>query len=139
MKILLILFISIVSLTGKAQIDYKLSFNKTTQVVTIKLTNMFNEVVYLSPKIDGSTTATYFTIKYKDINGKILKTISDYASIKRTDFLTSKQTKDYHFNLHRSKVEGVHSIEANVHIEVWNNKYITIFKKDISEEFLLKE
>lgn len=139
MKILLILFISIVSLTGKAQIDYKLSFNKTTQVVTIKLTNMFNEVVYLSPKIDGSTTATYFTIKYKDINGKILKTISDYASIKRTDFLTSKQTKDYHFNLHRSKVEGVHSIKANVHIEVWNNKYITIFKKDISEEFLLKE
>lgn len=141
MRTLLVIILSVISLAGNAQITHEISFDKKSQVVHLTLTNLFDEIVFLSPRphFGDSPNACYFVIKCKDANGGVTDTIRSYISTKTLDYLEPKQSGKYKLPLRTLlqvyKIDGIRSIDAGVHIEAADTKWRTLFKKDVSQEF----
>lgn len=73
MRTLLIALSLFFSLVSQAQIAYKLSYDKQTKIVNLNLTNQFDELAIIEPRMDDVPgSGTYYKINYKDIEGKIL-------------------------------------------------------------------
>ena len=102
MRTLLLTLSLFLSLVSQAQIAYKLSYDKQTKIVNLNLTNQFDELAIIAP---GS--GTYYKINYKDIEGKILSSSSNYVFKMRSNeiFIESKKNKDYKINL-REQFKG---------------------------------
>ena len=81
---------------------YKLSYDKQTKIVNLNLTNQFDELAIIEPRMDDAPgSGTYYKINYKDIEGKILSSSTNYVFKMRSNeiFIESKKNKDYKINL----------------------------------------
>ena len=74
----------------------------------MNLTNQFDELAIIEPRMDDAPgSGTYYKINYKDIEGKILSSSSNYVFKMRSNeiFIGSKKNKDYKINL-REQFKG---------------------------------
>ena len=137
MRTLLIALSLFFSLVSQAQIAYKLSYDKQTKIVNLNLTNQFDELAIIEPRMDDAPgSGTY----YKDIEGKILSSSTNYVFKMRSNeiFIESKKNKDYKINLCEqfkgNTVNDIYTVEIEIHIQA-RFKGFTEFKHTVNEEY----
>ena len=94
MRTLLLTLSLFLSLVSQAQIAYKLSYDKQTKIVNLNLTNQFDELAIIEPRMDDAPgSGTYYKINY--IEGKILSSSSNYVFKMRSNeiFIESKKIR----------------------------------------------
>lgn len=124
MRTLLLTLSLFLSLVSQAQIAYKLSYDKQAKIVNLNLTNQFDELAIIEPRMDDAPgSGTYYKINYKDIEGKILSSSSNYVFKMRSNeiFIESKKNKDYKINLREqfkgNTVNDIYTVELEIHIQ----------------------
>ena len=137
MRIVLIITFLILSIGVKAQITSELSFDNKTKTVLLELKNEYDELIFLYPKRErGDKEATYYTIEYKDVKGKILYSFTTYVfditSINR--FLLHKKSQNYRLDLSTKTITNIFLVEVKLHIEARNGKR-TVLIKDINKSY----
>ncbi|WP_294605757.1 hypothetical protein [uncultured Bacteroides sp.] len=144
MRTLLIALSFCFSLVSQAQITYKLSYDKDNKIVNLNLTNQFDELVVIEPRMDDIPEAgTYYTISYKDIKGNILSSSSNYVFKRRSDeiFIDPKKSKDYKINLRKQFkgdiLDDIYMVEIEIYIHA-RSKGVTKFKQKVVEKYQWK-
>lgn len=110
----------------------------------MKLQNKYNKLVLLTPESDANPeTGTYYDIKMKDINGKVIIECGGYVfrqsqPVVADQYLRPLQSRNYKFDLNRWKNDSIHSIEIKLHVAASNISEKIYYKNDLYKESLWK-
>lgn len=123
----------LINISVYAQVKTEISYNSKDKKMTLTITNLFSETIFLSPihpESQSMEATTWYRISWKNSNQDTLYTYSRYIDEVKSFAVPSKKTRTVSLNLKSSKI-SVRTISIFLHIggrlkgEEWVGEDIT--------------